>query len=165
MQWFFDNLLPEEGARRLLARDAKIPEADQFGLLVWYGAESAGALTLLAPDQFPVRGSLVPLSDETLSDRIRALPGMALSSSSPKRMSLAGAQHKLAVVLNKGRLYEPTGANASTHILKPDHPVVDDYAHSASCRLPTCCGVFVKNLANDHSAITAVRPVERIVGP
>src|SRR5215471_15503358 len=42
-QWYFDNLLPEEGQRVLLARDAGIRnEADAFALLAWYGAESAG---------------------------------------------------------------------------------------------------------------------------
>lgn len=45
-------------------------------------------------------------------------------------MSLAGAQHKLAVVLQAGALFEPVGATASTHILKPDHPDAD-YPHSA----------------------------------
>jgi serine/threonine-protein kinase HipA len=44
-------------------------------------------------------------------------------------MSLAGAQHKLAVVLQDGELFEPAGARPSTHILKPDHPD-EDYAHS-----------------------------------
>ena len=42
VQWYFDNLLPEEGQRRLLAGDAQVDAADAFGLLAWYGAESAG---------------------------------------------------------------------------------------------------------------------------
>ena len=44
-------------------------------------------------------------------------------------MSLAGAQHKLAVVLQDGALFEPAGSTPSTHILKPNHPD-DDYPHS-----------------------------------
>jgi serine/threonine-protein kinase HipA len=44
-------------------------------------------------------------------------------------MSLAGAQHKLAIVLQDGALFEPVGATPSTHILKPNHPD-DDYPHS-----------------------------------
>jgi serine/threonine-protein kinase HipA len=47
-----------------------------------------------------------------------------------KRMSLAGAQHKRAVVLRDRLLFEPAGAAPSTHILKPDHPD-GDYPHSA----------------------------------
>ena len=50
VQWYFDNLLPEEGQRVLLAGDAELEAADAFGLLAWYGAESAGSLTLLPPD-------------------------------------------------------------------------------------------------------------------
>ena len=48
VQWYFDNLLPEEGQRTLLAKDARIDVADAFSLLAWYGAESAGSLTLLS---------------------------------------------------------------------------------------------------------------------
>ncbi len=34
VQWYFDNLLPEEGARTLLARDASLPDTtDAFALL------------------------------------------------------------------------------------------------------------------------------------
>ena len=51
VQWFFDNLLPEEQARDLLAADAKIPAADAFGLLAYYGRESAGAITRRAPGE------------------------------------------------------------------------------------------------------------------
>ncbi|WP_372741626.1 HipA N-terminal domain-containing protein [Neptunomonas sp.] len=57
VQWFFDNLLPEEGARELLASGAKIDKADAFGLLETFGAESAGALTLLPPNEEPGIGS------------------------------------------------------------------------------------------------------------
>jgi serine/threonine-protein kinase HipA len=37
-------------------------------------------------------------------------------------MSIAGAQHKLLVVYDGDRLYEPFGGAVSTHILKPNHP-------------------------------------------
>ncbi|SEQ17223.1 HipA N-terminal domain-containing protein [Solimonas aquatica] len=46
VQWYFDNLLPEEGLRTLLSNDAGVPEADAFGLLAHFGRESAGSLTL-----------------------------------------------------------------------------------------------------------------------
>lgn len=131
VQWFFDNLLPEEGARELLAKDASLSTADAFGLLAWYGRESAGALSLLAPDETPVldEGSL-PLTDEALSARIRQLPAISLTHGAPKKISLAGAQHKLAVVLTPEGLFEPRGNTPSTHILKPEHQDKDNYAHS-----------------------------------
>ncbi|MDO5623910.1 MAG: HipA domain-containing protein [Pseudomonadota bacterium] len=131
VQWYFDNLLPEEGQRTLLAGDARLHVADAFGLLAHYGAESAGALTLLPPGEaLPAAGDSRPLSDAVLHARICQLPKVPLTHAAIKRMSLAGAQHKLAVVLQGGELFEPTGATASTHILKPDHPD-GDYPHSA----------------------------------
>jgi len=130
VQWYFDNLLPEEGQRVLLAGDAKLDTADAFGLLAWYGAESAGSVTLLLPDAAPqVAEPLRPLPDDALETRIRHLPKASLTHAAIKRMSLAGAQHKLAVVMQEGALFEPAGATPSTHILKPDHPDVD-YPHS-----------------------------------
>lgn len=59
---------------------------------------------------------MVP-SDETLS----------LTHDAPKKISLAGAQHKLAVVLTAQGLFEPRGNTSSTHILKPEHQNKDHY--------------------------------------
>lgn len=130
VQWYFDNLLPEEGQRVLLAADARLDAADAFGLLAWYGAESAGSVTLLPPDAGPhTPEPLRPLPDAALEHRIRLLPQAPLTQQAGKRMSLAGAQHKLAVVMQEGALFEPAGATPSTHILKPDHPD-EDYPHS-----------------------------------
>lgn len=148
VQWFFDNLLPEEGSRRLLAEDVSLDPADAFGLLQHFGPESAGALTLLAPGQSLPAARLEPLPDEVLSARIRALPRLPLSNAAPKPMSLAGAQHKLAVVLHEDRLWEPVGSAASTHILKPDHERLEDYPHSVAnewfcMRLAAACGLSV----------------------
>lgn len=132
VQWYFDNLLPEEGQRVLLAADAKLDKADAFGLLAWYGAESAGSLTLSLPDAAPQHAEpLRPLPDAELQARIEQLPKTPLTHAAIKRMSLAGAQHKLAVVVQNGELFEPAGATASTHILKPDHPD-EAYPHSVT---------------------------------
>jgi len=130
VQWYFDNLLPEEGQRVLLAHDARLDVADAFGLLTFYGAESAGSLTLLPSGLEPLPAQpLNPLPDQTLHQRIQQMPKTPLTQGAVKRMSLAGAQHKLAVVLQNNELFEPAGATPSTHILKPDHPD-DDYLHS-----------------------------------
>ena len=130
VQWYFDNLLPEEGQRTLLAADARLDAADAFGLLAWYGAESAGSLTLLPSDaDRGQQAGLRPLPDAMLEARIRQLPRAPLTQMAIKRMSLAGAQHKLALVLQQDALFEPAGAIPSTHILKPDHPD-EDYPHS-----------------------------------
>lgn len=151
VQWFFDNLLPEERARAVLATHASIDGADAFGLLQYYGRESAGALTLLSPDERVPPGGLQHLRDEDLSARIRNLPRTPLIGDAPKRMSMAGAQHKLAVVAGESALWEPVGRTASTHILKPDHQDADTYPHSVAnewfvMRVARAVGIPVPNV-------------------
>ncbi len=128
VQWYFDNLLPEEGQRTLLAGSAHLDAHDAFALLAHYGAESAGSVTLLAQGTAQAPHATHPLPDEALSRRIQQMPSIPLTHEARKRMSLAGAQHKLAVILGPGGLQEPEGGAASTHILKPDHPDLS-YAH------------------------------------
>ena len=122
VQWYFDNLLPEEGLRTVLSGEAGIAQADAFGLLAYFGAESAGSLVLRAPDRpaSPKTG-LRDLPDHVLQQRIVDLPRLSLNHDAPKHMSLAGAQHKLPVVYRDGKLYEPEPGELSTHILKPNH--------------------------------------------
>lgn len=122
VQWYFDNLLPEEGQRQLMAKAAGAAIEDAFALLQHFGAESAGSLTLLPPGQAPSPGSTQLLPDAELSTRILAMPKIPLAERAAKKMSLAGAQHKVAIVYRDGQLLEPTGSEPSTHILKPDHP-------------------------------------------
>jgi serine/threonine-protein kinase HipA len=127
VQWYFDNLLPEEQLRQAVSKDADIDGDDAFALLAYLGAESAGSLVLVPPERdVNERAGLKPLSDEELSQRIRKLPRVTLSHGAPKRMSAAGAQEKLLIVYRDGMLYEPVGSEPSTHILKPD-AVGEDY--------------------------------------
>lgn len=154
VQWFFDNLLPEEGQRQLLARDVRVEVADAFGLLQAYGAESAGSLVLLPPDADTTADGRAPLPDAALAARIRQLPQLPLTHGAAKRMSLAGAQHKLAVLLQGDALFEPAGATPSTHILKPDHPDAD-YPHSVinewfTMRLAAAAGLPVPTVARRY---------------
>jgi serine/threonine-protein kinase HipA len=131
VQWYFDNLLPEELLRQALFKEAGIKGEDAFALLEYLGAESAGSLTLLPAGQALLEtGALRLLPDETLSQRIAGLPRQTLTADAPKRMSLAGAQHKLLVVYQDDKLYEPQGATPSTHILKPNHPDSGSYPAS-----------------------------------
>lgn len=120
VQWFFDNLLPEEQARDLLAKNIKVSKEDAFGILEVVGSESAGAITLLPPGIELPAANLEPLSSEELSQRIRNLPREPMNRGERKRMSLAGAQHKMLVLLKDNLLYEPVGQTPSTHILKPE---------------------------------------------
>lgn len=122
VQWYFDNLLPEEGLRTVLSREAGVAPADAFGLLAYFGAESAGSLILRVPGvPAAAKMGLRELTDEVLQQRILDLPRLSLNHDAPKHMSLAGAQHKLPIVYRDGKLYEPEPGQVSTHILKPNH--------------------------------------------
>lgn len=149
VQWYFDNLLPEELLREAICKEAGLRGEDAFALLEYLGAESAGSLTLLAPGaERATPGGLRPLTDEALSARIGRLPRSTLTEQAPKRMSLAGAQHKLLVVKSDGQLFEPVGATPSTHILKPRHPGAAEYPGSVTneyvtMRLADACGLRV----------------------
>ncbi len=130
VQWYFDNLLPEEALRTVIAKEADLSAEDAFGLLAFFGAESAGSLVLqdsLRPVE--VERGLKPLALAELSHRIKDLPQVSLTRDAPKKMSLAGAQHKMLVVLKGKELFEPLAGTPSTHILKPDHQG-DDYPAS-----------------------------------
>ncbi|HUF82783.1 MAG TPA: HipA N-terminal domain-containing protein, partial [Burkholderiales bacterium] len=92
VQWFFDNLLPEDAARAKLFASLPRKRGDAWDLLERFGAESAGALTLLPPGTAQAEGGLQPLSDVQLQARILAMPQRPLAANAPKKMSLAGAQ-------------------------------------------------------------------------
>lgn len=151
VQWFFDNLLPEEMARQLLEKDSGIPSGDVFALLTAIGHESAGAFTLLQPGTALKAGSAIQLTHEELNDRILKLPRSPLNRAERKRMSLAGAQHKMLVIFNDGQLYEPSGQLPSTHILKPAHTDPEVYSFTTRnewfvMSLASACGLSVPDV-------------------
>ncbi len=156
VQWYFDNLLPEELLRQAISREAGIKGDDAFALLEYLGAESAGALTLLPPGRaMPEATSARALPDSSLSDRIRGLPRTTLTAGAPKRMSLAGAQHKLLIVYSRSAIFEPEGATASTHILKPNHVDPNTYPQSVcneylTMRLAAAAGLPVPDVFIRH---------------
>ncbi|GAW95120.1 MULTISPECIES: HipA domain-containing protein [Colwellia] len=128
IQHFFDNLLPEENARQLLANDLEVKDIyDTFLILQKSGKESAGALTITSEDMLLPKRTMELLSNEELNDRIKNLPKYPLNNKKTKRMSLAGAQHKMLVIMQGDEIFEPNFSMPSTHILKPDHSVPEEY--------------------------------------
>lgn len=126
---FFEGLLPEGTQRDGAAAALGVSSSNTFQLLVGLGAEVAGALTLL-PEGEGIGGgeptaSAEPLSDDELAgllDTIRTRPLLA-GSAEGLRMSLAGAQSKIPVVLVDDRIALPQPGEPTTHILKP--PIAD----------------------------------------
>ncbi|MEO7133650.1 MAG: type II toxin-antitoxin system HipA family toxin [Vicinamibacterales bacterium] len=119
---FFSGLLPEEGQRDAAAAALGLSKHNDFALLDALGGEVAGALTLW-PDSTPppslVAPASVPLTDRGLDELITALPKRPLLAGGELRLSLAGAQPKVPVVLVDGRIALPAQGQPTSHILKP----------------------------------------------
>lgn len=121
---FFSGLLPDEGARQRLAGALGISAGNAFGLLEVIGGECAGALSLYRAGETP------PASDdddgiEVLTDaRLEEILGKLrerplLGGEEGVRLSLAGAQDKLAVCIEGDAIGLAKGGRPTTHILKP----------------------------------------------
>ena len=101
---FFDNLVAEGWLRDAQARALGVDRQNRFALLLGFGHDLAGAISVEDPDA-PERERLEHEDDATVA----ALVG---------RASLSGIQRKLLIVRD-GKTYRPVGPNEiSTHIAK-----------------------------------------------
>ncbi len=120
---FFAGLLPEGRMRRLLARQFQVSGQNDFALLDHIGGECAGAVTFLAPGQALAQRSAADvqwLSDTELGAILDELPRRPmLAGEDGLRLSLAGAQDKLPVVVAGDKIGLPRNGTPSSHILKP----------------------------------------------
>ena len=121
---FFAGILPEEGPRRQIASILGISERNDFAMLERIGGECAGAVSLLSEGvPPPVTGDfrMGELNEMELQEIIAELPRRPLMAGREGvRLSLAGAQDKLPVVLRGTTVALPLGDTPSTHILKPE---------------------------------------------
>lgn len=121
---FFAGLLPEEAQRDVIAGALGISKGNDFAFLEALGGDVAGALSLWPEGEVPPApeptGTPRPLSDEELVDVLDTLPKRPLlAGREGLRLSLAGAQTKLPVVLVNDRVALPAPGQPTTHILKP----------------------------------------------
>lgn len=121
---FFGGLLPEESQRDAAAQALGISRGNDFALLDRLGGDVAGALQLLPPGEQPARPDQdqrpIPLDEAGLIRALDALPVRPLLAGvEGLRLSLAGAQSKVPVVLVDGAVALPAPGQPTTHILKP----------------------------------------------
>lgn len=120
---FFSGLLPDEGARQRLAGALGISAGNAFGLLEVIGGECAGALSLYPAGTTPPSSAddgvetLSPARLEDILTKLRERP--LLGGEEGVRLSLAGAQDKLAVYVEGDTIGLAKGGRPTTHILKP----------------------------------------------
>ena len=120
---FFGGLLPEGDLRRLLALELGVSEENDFSILEHVGGDCAGAVSLYSPGRASRKGEgeVHWLDDAAVAKLIEELPArpMYAGPDDEYRLSLAGAQDKLPVVVGEGRrIGIPRRGRPSTHILK-----------------------------------------------
>ena len=121
---FFAGLLPEESQREAVARKLGVSKANDFKLLEALGGDVAGALSLWPEGELPpapdASAQPKPFDDQHLAELLDALPKRPLlAGEEGLRLSLAGAQSKLPVVLVDERIALPAPGQPTTYILKP----------------------------------------------
>lgn len=119
---FFANLLPEGDLRVAVANALRVSENNYYGLLEQLGGDCAGALSLHPPQEPLPEGApkYEPIEPDTLAQWVKGLPQHPLMvGKGDVRLSLAGAQPKLALCQLGETWAKPIAGAISTHILKP----------------------------------------------
>lgn len=122
---YFAGVLPEESNREIIARNLGISARNDYAMLERIGGECAGAVTFIrAGEPLPERShhddEYRTLSSAELARLLRELPRRPLlAGEAGIRLSLAGAQDKIAVRVEGNTISLPLGNAPSTHILKP----------------------------------------------
>lgn len=119
---FFAGILPEEGKREMVARNLGISKNNDFAMLEQIGGECAGAVTFIPYGASPPQHDFKyrALSDDELLKILSLLPRQPLMAGEDGvRLSLAGAQDKIAVHVSGNKISIPLAGAPSTHILKP----------------------------------------------
>jgi HipA-like C-terminal domain len=109
-------------SREIIARNLGISARNDYAMLEQIGGECAGAVTFIpAGEGLPERNySYRALSSEELAAILKELPKRPLLAGEEGiRLSLAGAQDKVAVRIEGAEISLPLGGAPSTHILKP----------------------------------------------
>ena len=158
---FFNGVLPEGGSRATIARVLGLSAENDFALLEAIGGECAGAVCLLPEGSHPDQLSheLQPLPPDEFASLLAELPARPLlAGTDGYRMSLAGAQPKVALAVVDAELFLPVGSAPSTHILKPAEPYYEGIVFNeafclslaAACNLPAASCAFESAAGIDY---------------
>ncbi len=132
--WLWGLLPDNDAVLRRWARDFHV-SASPFSLLATpIGHDCAGAVRFAKPDAaedlLTAPGSVAWLTEGEVAQRLRDLRADAtawLGGDFSGQFSLAGAQAKTALLRSDGRWGVPSGASATSHILKPAAAGLDDH--------------------------------------
>jgi serine/threonine-protein kinase HipA len=139
---FFSGLLPEGDFLKAIANALHISAGNPFSVLEEIGGECAGAVSLVPTGTAPPFDRSPPprwLEDTDVARMLAELPMRPLligfeEDDEILRLSLAGAQNKLALLAEDSRLGITRGRPPSSHILKkPDLSLPELVANEAYC--------------------------------
>lgn len=115
---FFDNLIAEGWLEQVQARTLGQRTIDRFSLLLAFGMDCAGAISILDPEPTRLSNQLLDLNDTK---------ELAILTSNT---SLSGVQPKLAVIARDGKFYPTQTGELSTHIAKFPSQTHPDLLHN-----------------------------------
>lgn len=133
--WLWGLLPDNDAVLRRWGREFHVSASSPFALLSTpVGEDCAGAVRFLAPERvqqlLDPPGEIAWLTEEEVAEHLRDLRAdntAWLGRSFTGQFSLAGAQAKTALLQRDGRWGIPSGAIATTHILKPAVAGLDDH--------------------------------------
>ncbi len=136
---FLQGLLPDND--RVLEHWGQrfgVSPRNPLALLAHVGEDCAGAIQFVRPERLDVvvdvnSSSVDWLTESQIADRLRELYSDDTAWQAPQRegqFSLAGAQPKIALLMDKGRWGVPNGTIPTTHILKPPTTSFDGFAEN-----------------------------------
>ena len=131
---FFSGLLPDDLVRENLAKFLGVSDKNSFALLDAIGGECAGAVALYHEGRMPPEETATEpeiLDEKRLGEILDLLKRRPLlAGENDLRLSLAGAQDKLAVGVIDGKVALLKGSTPTSHILKPLIDRVEDSVHN-----------------------------------
>ncbi|MGK0367334.1 MAG: serine/threonine-protein kinase HipA [Thermoproteota archaeon] len=115
---FIENLLPEEENRELLAKQTGVSRTAVFALIKKIGLETTGAIRFA--NELPKKEAVFrEIKEEELASKLDDDSTQSLITWDKKaRLSIAGVQRKLPVIIKDGKMGLGDGTLCSTHILK-----------------------------------------------
>ena len=141
---FFDNLCAEGWLKNAQARALGLRRDDRFALLLAFGTDLAGAVSIIDPDP---TGEIKIDHDDP--ENIAALSA---------RASLSGVQPKLGAI-KEGRVFRPVGrGERATHIAKLPSPVLPDILGLEYITTQACATL----LKEDAVAEMALAPLQGV---
>lgn len=159
---YLRNLLPEGAAFDQMLKETGIRGTNTFGLIKMLGNETSGALSFRTADSNPPETSFRQVEESELAERLQY--GEALACWDGKvRLSVAGVQDKLNMLIRDGVMGFGDGTLSSNYILKFESGkapciAVNEYFCMTLAKL---IGMDVANVSLDIIGKTRTLMIER----